>query len=85
MGVTIGNSNSQRRFIGGFMRREPAALVHTFVPLEDARVSNRILRLSATSRLYFLPRTLPPEMNRQTAEEYDALLEWRPALNTAGG
>ena len=55
------------------------------VPMEDAQASFQILRLSATSRLLHLLRTVPPSITRQTAANYDALVEWALVSIIAGG
>ena len=44
--------------------------------MEDAQTSFHILRLSATSRLSHLLRTVPPSITCQAAANYDALAEW---------
>ena len=54
------------------------------VPMEDAQASFQILRLSATSRLPHLLRTVPPSITCQAAANYDALVEWALASIIAG-
>ena len=63
---------------------EPAELVRALVPMEDAQASFQILRLSATSRLSHLLRTVPPSITCQAVENYDALVEWALASIIAG-
>ena len=46
--------------------------------------SFQILRLSATSRLSHLLRTVPPSITCQAAANYDALVEWALASIIAG-
>ena len=52
--------------------------------MEDAQASFQILRLSATSRLSHLLRTVPPSITCQAAANYDALVEWPLASIIAG-
>ena len=52
--------------------------------MEDAQASFQILRLSATSRLPHLLRTIPPSITCQAAANYDALVEWALASIIAG-
>ena len=49
-----------------------------------AQASFQILRLSATSRLSHLLRTVPPSITCQAAANYDALVEWALASIIAG-
>ena len=64
---------------------EPAELERALVPMENAQASFQILRLSATSRLSHLLRTVPPSIICQTAANYDAfLVEWALAFIIAG-
>ena len=63
---------------------EPAELVRVLVLMEDAQASFHILRLSATSRLSHLLRTVPPSLTCQVTENYDALEEWALASIIAG-
>ena len=58
--------------------------MRALVPIEDAQASFQILRLSATSRLSHLLRTVPPSITCQAAENYDALVEWALASILAG-
>lgn len=75
VGVPIGSSDYQKGFIGGVMRGEPRALVRALVSLDDAPASSQILRRSAAPKLSFLPRTLPPEVTKQTAKKDDKHIE----------
>ena len=43
----------------GVVNVEPTELVRALVPMEDAQAIFEILRLSATSRLSYLLRTVP--------------------------
>ena len=52
--------------------------------MEDAQASFQSLRLSATSRLSHLLRTVPPSITCQAAVNYNALVEWALASITAG-
>ena len=63
---------------------EPTSLVKALVPMEDAQASFQMLRLSATSRLSNLLRTVPPFITCQAAANYDALVEWALASIIAG-
>ena len=54
------------------------------VPVEDAQASFQILRLSATSRLSHLLRTVLPSITCQAAANYDPLMEWVLASIIAG-
>ena len=58
--------------------------MRALVPMEDAQASFQILRLSATSRLSHLLRTVPPSITCQAAVNYDALVEWALASIIAG-
>lgn len=49
--VPVSTRYYQRCFAGDFMIDETAALIRALVPLEDARSSFQIIRLSAASRL----------------------------------
>ena len=52
--------------------------------MEDAQAIFQILRLSATSRLSHLLRTVPSSITCQAAANYDALVEWALASIIAG-
>ena len=52
--------------------------------MEDAQASFQLLRLSATSRLSHLLRTIPPSITCQAAAIYDALVEGALASIIAG-
>ena len=58
--------------------------MRALVPMEDAQASFQMLRLSATSRLSYLLRTVPPSITCQAAANYDALVEWALASIIAG-
>ena len=58
--------------------------MRALVPMEDAQASFQILRLSATSRLSHLLRTVPPSITCQAAANYKALVEWALASIIAG-
>ena len=58
--------------------------MRALVPMEDAQASFQILRLSATSRLSHLLRTVPPSITCQAEANYDALVEWALASVIAG-
>ena len=76
VGVPAGTEQFQRDFLQEAVNGEPAELVRALVPMEDAQASFQILRLSATSRLSHLLRTVPPSITCQAAANYDALVEW---------
>ena len=76
VGVPVGTEQFQRDFLQEAVNGEPAELVRALVPMEDAQASFQILRLSATSRLSHLLRTVPPSITGQAAANYDALVEW---------
>ena len=57
---------------------------HKHTHTQDAQASFQILRLSATSRLSHLLRTVPPSITGQAAANYDALVEWALASIIAG-
>ena len=84
VGVPIGTEQFQRDFLQEAVNGEPAELVRALVPMEDAQASFQILRLSATSRLSHLLRTVPPFIMCQAAANYDALVEWVLASIIAG-
>ena len=58
VGVPVVTEQFQRDFLREAVKGEPAELVRTLVPMEDAQASFQILRLSATSRLSHLLRTV---------------------------
>ena len=58
--------------------------MRALVPMEDAQASFQILRLSATSRLSHLLRTVPPSIACQAAANHDALVEWALVSIIAG-
>ena len=62
VGVPVGTEQFQRGFLQEAVNGEPAELVRALVPMEDAQASFHILRLSATSRLSHLLRTVPPSI-----------------------
>ena len=84
VGVPVGTEQFQRDFLQEAVNGEPAELVRALVPMEDAQASFQILRLSATSRLSHLLRTVPPSITCQAAANYDALVEWALASIIAG-
>ena len=84
MGVPVGTEQFQRNFLQEAVNGEPAELVRALVPMEDAQASFSILRLSGTSRLSHLLRTVPPSITCQAAVNYDALVEWALASVIAG-
>ena len=84
VGVRVGTEQFQRDFLQEAVNGEPAELVRALVPMEDAQASFQILRLSATSRLSHLLRTVPPSITCQAAANYDALVEWALASIIAG-
>ena len=65
--VTVGTEQSQLDFLQEAVNGEPDELVRALVPMEDAQASFQILRLSATSRLSHLLRTVPPSITCQAA------------------
>ena len=58
--------------------------MRALVPMENAQASFHILRLSATSRLSHLLRTVPSPITCQAAANYDASVEWALASIIAG-
>ena len=84
VGVPVGTEQFQRDFLQDAVNGKPAELVRALVPMEDAQASFQILRLSATSRLSHLLRTVPPSITCQAAANYDALVEWALASIIAG-
>ena len=58
--------------------------MRALVPIKYAQASFHILRLSATSRLAHLLRTVLPSITCQAAVNYDALVEWTLAPIIAG-
>ena len=72
VGVPVGTEQFQRDFLQEAVKGEPAELVRALVPMEDAQASFQILRLSSTSRLSHLLRTVPPSITCQAAANYDA-------------
>ena len=84
VGVPVGIEQFQRDFLQEALNGEPAELVRALVPMEDAQASFQILRLSATSRLSHLLRTVPPSITYQAEANYDALVECALASIIAG-
>ena len=84
VGVPVGIEQFQRDLLKEAVNGEPAELVRALVPMEDAQASFQILRLSTTSRLSHLFRTIPPSITCQAAANYDALVEWALASIIAG-
>ena len=84
VGVPVGTEQFQRDFLQEAVNGEPAELVRALVPMESARAIFQILRLSATSRLSHLLRTVPPSITYRAAANYDALVEWALASIIAG-
>ena len=84
VGVPVGTEQFQHDFLQEAVNGEPAELERALVPMEDAQASFQILRLSATSRLSHLLRTVPPSITCQAAANYDALVEWVLASIIAG-
>ena len=82
--VPVGTEQFQRHFLQEAVNGEPAELMRALVLMEDAQASFQILRLSATSRLSHLLRTVPPSITCQAAANYDALVEWTLASIIAG-
>ena len=82
--VPVGTEQFKHDFLQEAVNGEPAELVRALVPIEDVQASFQILRLSATSRLSHLLRTVPPSITYQAAANYDALLEWALASVIAG-
>ena len=62
VGVPVGTEQFQRDLLSEAVNGEPAELVRALVPMEDAQTSFQSLRLSATSRLPHLLRTVPPSI-----------------------
>ena len=84
VGLPVGTEQFQRDFLQEAVNGELAKLVRALVPMEDAQAIFQILRLSATSRLSHLLRTVPPSITCQAAANYDALVEWALASIIAG-
>ena len=84
VGVPVGTEQFQRDFLQEAVNGEPAELVRALVPMEDAQARFQVLRLSATSRLSYLLRTVPPSITCQAVTNYDALVEWALAFIIAG-
>ena len=84
VGVPVGTEQFQRDFLREAVNGEPAELVRVLVPMEDAQASFQILRLSASSRLSHLLRTVPPSITCQATANYDSLVEWALASIIAG-
>ena len=84
VGVPVGTEQFQRDFLQKAVNGEPTELVRALVPMEGAQASFQMLRLSATSRLSPLLRTVPPSITCQAAANYDALVEWALASIIAG-
>ena len=65
VGLPAGTEQFQRDFLQEAVNREPAKLVKALVPMKDAKASFQVLRLSATSRLSHMLRTVPPSITCQ--------------------
>ena len=75
VGVPVGTEQFQRDFLQEAVNGEPAEIVRA-VSMDDAQANFPIWRLSATSRLSHLLRTVPPSIACKAASNYDALVEW---------
>ena len=75
VGIPVGTEQFKHDLLQEAVNGEPVELVRALVPMEDAQASFHILRLSATSRLSNLGRTVPPSTTCQAAANYDALVE----------
>ena len=84
VGAPVGTEQFQRDFLQEAINGESAELVRALFPMEDTQARFQILRLSATSRLSHLLRTVPPSITCQAAASYDALVEWALASIIAG-
>ena len=76
VGAPVGTEQFQRDFLQEAVSGEPAEIVRALVPRADAQTNFPIWRLSATSRLSHLLRTVPPSITCQAAANYEALVEW---------
>ena len=74
----------QRDFLQEAVNGEQDEVMGALVPMKDAQASFQILRLSVTSRVSHLLRTVPPSSTWQAAANYDALVEWVLASIIAG-
>lgn len=83
-GVPVGTETLQRQFAAEAMRGDPAELLRTLVPIEDAQAAFQIMRSSTVFLMTLLLRALPFSVARAAAEEYDALLEWALASVITG-
>ena len=84
VGVPVGTEQFKHDFLHEAVNKEPVELVRALVPMKDAQASFQILRLSATSRLSHLLRTVPPSITCEAAANYDALVKWARASIIAG-
>ena len=84
VGVPVGTGQFQCDFSQKAVNGEPAELVRALVPMEEPQASFQILRLSATSCLSHLLRTVSPSITCQAAANYDALVEWALGSIIAG-
>ena len=84
VGVPVGTEQFQRDFVQEAVNGETAELMRALVPIEDTQASFQLLRLSATSRLSNLLRTVPLSITCQAGAKYDALVEWALASIIAG-
>ena len=84
VGVPVGTEQFQHDFLQEAVNEEPAEVVRALVLMEDDQASFQTLRLSATSRISHLLRTVPPSITCQAAENYDSLVEWALASVIAG-
>ena len=84
VGVPAVTEQFKRDFLLKEVNGEPAKLVRALVPIGDAQASFHILRLSATSRLSHLLRTVPPSITYQAAANCHALVGWAFASIIAG-
>ena len=84
VGAPVGTEQFQRNFLEEAVNGEQAELVRALVPMEDDQASVQIFRLSATSRLSHLLRTVPHSITCQAAANYDALVKWALASIIAG-
>ena len=67
VGVPVGSAEYQRQQALEAMRGEPTELLRSLAQMEDAQASFQILRVSASTRMNFPLRTLPPDVIQESA------------------
>ena len=74
--VSVESEEYQSRGALDVVRGETKELLLSLASMKDDQAGFQILRQSAATRLHFLLRTLPPQVVKEAAAEFDQLMEW---------